>query len=400
MKKVSSVTTPPRDIFFERQPSIPSLFLSFLKLGLTAFGGPAMVAYIKEMAVTRHRWLTDETFKDGVVLCQSIPGATAMQTAAYVGLRSRGIPGAMASFIGFGLPAFILMLILSSLYVTYHAAPGLISLFSGLQVVVVAIVANATYAFGRSTFKSYKDIVLAFAASLLLWAGTSPFVVILGAAFVGIVFFKEANIVPISVPEGNNDRHVFKQLTALLIFIFLSLVTLYMTNVKLFNLAALMMRIDLFAFGGGFASLPLMLHEIVNVRGWMDNKTFMDGIALGQVTPGPIVITSTFVGYLTHGTAGAIVATAAIFMPSFLMVIAITPIMDRLKNSAYFLRATKGILASFVGLLFFVTVKFGLAVPWDIARFVLVCLAFGALLRKVDILYVVFAGAALSLAIF
>jgi chromate transporter len=158
-----------------------------------------------------------------------------------------------------------------------------------------------------------------------------------------------------------------------------------------------MMRIDLFAFGGGFASIPLMLHEIVNVRGWMDSKTFMDGIALGQVTPGPIVITSTFVGYMSYGLWGAAVATIAIFTPSFLMVIAITPVFDRLKASAYFLGATKGILASFVGLLFFVTIKFALAVPWDLVRIVLVCAAFIALIRKVDILYVVFITAVISI---
>jgi chromate transporter len=175
---------------------------------------------------------------------------------------------------------------------------------------------------------------------------------------------------------------------------------LYFIDSKLFNLATLMMRIDLFAFGGGFASLPLMLHEIVDVRGWMDNKTFMDGIALGQVTPGPIVITATFVGYMSYGLWGAIVATIAIFAPSFLMVIAITPVFDKLKTSAYFLGATKGILASFVGLLFFVTVKFALAVPWDGIRVVLVCAAFGALLRKVDILYVVFVAAVISVFVF
>jgi chromate transporter len=132
----------------------------------------------------------------------------------------------------------------------------------------------------------------------------------------------------------------------------------------------------------------------------MDSKTFMDGIALGQCTPGPIVITSTFVGYLTYGIFGAFVSTVAIFTPSFLMVIAITPVMDRLKTSIYFLRATKGIIASFVGLLFFVTVKFALAMPWDIVRAALVCAAFVALLRKVNIIYVVLAGAALSLALF
>jgi chromate transporter len=378
------------------KPTLGNLFLSFLRLGLTAFGGPAMVAYIKELSVNRHKWLDEEKFKDGVALCQTIPGATAMQSAAYVGLRARGIAGALSAFVGFGLPALILMLVLSSLYARYHALPGISSLFNGLQVTVVAIVANATYSFGKSTLKNSRGIFLAITASVLLWIGGNPFIVILGAAFAGIVFLSGKEIIPASTVGRETDWHSVKQFCVLLLILLLGLLMLYLIDAKLMNLAALMMKIDVFAFGGGFASLPLMLHEIVTVRGWMDSKTFMDGIALGQVTPGPIVIISTFVGYLTHGVAGAFVATVAIFTPSFLMVIAITPVMDRLRTSNYFLRATKGILASFVGLLFFVTVKFGLAVPWDIVRVTLAGASFIALMRKVDILYVVLITAVIS----
>jgi chromate transporter len=379
------------------KPSTTSLFLSFLRLGLTAFGGPAMVAYIKEMAVNSHKWLDEETFDDGVALCQSVPGATAMQTAAYVGLRSRGIPGALVSFIGFGLPAFILMLILSSLYVKYNAVPGIVSLFNGLQVVVVAIVAHATYSFGKTTFKNYRDVLIAIAAGALFWAGVSPFIVIIGSVCAGAALLKKSGAEPLTFLAEDKDRGILKRLAVLLSILVAVLLALYFVDSKLFRLALLMMRIDLFAFGGGFASIPLMLHEIVNVRGWMESKTFMDGIALGQVTPGPIVITATFVGYMSYGLWGAVVATIAIFTPSFVMVIAITPVFDRLKASAYFLGATKGILASFVGLLFFVTVKFALAVPWNIVSLVLVFAAFVALLRKVDILYVVLITAVISL---
>jgi chromate transporter len=289
------------------------------------------------------------------------------------------------------------MLILPSLYARYHTVPRIASLFDGLQVAVVAIVANATFSFGKSTFKNYKDVILSVAATSLLWGGVNPFVVILGAASAGVVFLlRGEGIIPASTFEIETGGHSVKQLSALLLILLLVFLTLYLIDVKLLNLAMLMMRIDLFAFEGGFASIPLMLHEIVNIRGWMDSKTFMDGIALGQVTPGPIVITSTFVGYLIYGIAGACVATVAIFAPSFLMILTMTPVMDRLKTSTYFLRATKGILASFVGLLFFVTVKFALAVQWDGIRVVLVCAAFAALIKKLDILYVVIIVAVIS----
>ena len=114
-------------------PTVQELFLSFFRLGLTAFGGPAMIAEIRKTAVGKKEWLSEASFRDGTALCQMIPGATAMQAAAYVGLRSRGIGGGAASFIGFGLPACILMLILSALYARAHALPAVVSVFTGLS---------------------------------------------------------------------------------------------------------------------------------------------------------------------------------------------------------------------------------------------------------------------------
>jgi chromate transporter len=120
----------------DQKPSLPLLFLSFLRLGITSFGGPAMTAYIRMMAVEKKKWLDDSTFRAGVALCQVIPGATAMQVAAYVGLRTRGVAGAAATFIGFGLPAFLIMISLSALYVRTHNLPVVVSLFSGLQAII------------------------------------------------------------------------------------------------------------------------------------------------------------------------------------------------------------------------------------------------------------------------
>ena len=356
-----------------------------------------MVAYIKELSVIRDKWLGEDTFKDGVALCQSIPGATAMQTAAYVGLRSRGIGGALLSYIGFGLPAFILMLMLAAFYESSRNISQIISLFNGLQVIVVAIVANALYVFGKGTVKGYREVILSALSAALFWSGVSPFLIIIGAALTGIFLFKDIEhaISPTSRHEKNG--RMVKQIALLFLILVAGLTTLYFANAKLFKLATTMLKIDLFAFGGGFASLPLMLHEIVNVSGWMDHRTFMDGIALGQVTPGPIVITATFVGYLGYGFAGAVVATSAIFTPSFLILITVTPLFDRLKTSAHFMKATKGILASFVGLLFFVTVNFFLNVPWDMMRVILGLAALTALLKKTDVLYVVLIGAVISI---
>jgi len=383
----------------DTMPDLGTLFLSFLRLGLTAFGGPVMVAYIEELSVKRNKWLDGETFKNGVALCQSIPGATAMQTAAYVGLRARGIPGALLSYIGFGLPAFILMLVLSSLYVAASGLPWIMSLFNGLQVIVVAIVANATYSFGRGALKGYRDIGIAAASAVAFWLGVSPFYVIVGAAIAGIVLMRvQASPGAQSIDQLNPI--MVKHILMLFLVIFTGVTCLYFANKKLFELSLLMFKIDLFAFGGGFSSLPLMLQEVVNTRSWMDSKTFMDGIALGQVTPGPIVITATFIGYLLYGFFGALVATVAIFTPSFALLLVGTLFFDKLRGSQLFARAVKGILVSFVGLLFYVTIKFAFAVPWDIIRVLIVAASFIALLKKIDIIYIVLIGAIVSILTF
>ncbi|MBI4526049.1 MAG: chromate efflux transporter [Deltaproteobacteria bacterium] len=376
-------------------PSLTSLFLSFLKLGSTAFGGPAMVPYIGRMAVEQGKWLDENTFRDGVALCQTIPGATAMQVSAYVGFRAKGVAGAAVSFIGFGLPAFLLMVGLSAFYVRSHTLAPVVAVFNGLQPIVVAIVANATVSFGKTSLRGFGDIMIAATAAGLFGAGVSPIVVILLAALLGLVLCKKNSLPNLGESSEVNSR-LTRTLSLLASATAFAFVVLFVVERKLFDLAAMMFRIDLFAFGGGFASLPLMFHEIVEVRSWIDGQTFLNGIALGQITPGPIVITATFVGYMLYGLLGAVVATLSIFLPSFLIVNGMIPYFDRLRRSFYFSRAMGAILCSFVGLLLTVTFRFASNIPWDVARCLLAAAAFVALLFKVEIIWVVLMGIVLS----
>jgi len=378
------------------QPSLLHLFLSFLRLGLTAFGGPSMVAYIRKMAVERKQWLDGETFRDGVALCQTIPGATAMQMAAYVGLRVRGTVGAGVSFIGFGLPAFVLMITLAALYTSAHTLPAVVSAFSGLQAIIVAIVANAVVSFGKTSLKTWQHFIIAGAAAVLFWLGVNPIVVILLAAFAGLLLVDGKSQPARSAVNATSVRHSGRSLLFLLLGTAAWFIVLFLLQPALFELAILLFRIDLFAFGGGFASIPLMYHEIVEVRGWMDGPTFLNGIILGQVTPGPIVITATFVGYWLYGLLGGLVASVSMFLPSFIMVVGFTPYLDRLRSSPYFNKVIGGILCSFVGLLLTVTIRFAGDITWDVFRLILAGAAFVALLRKVDILWVVVVGTILS----
>ena len=394
-------------------PSLSALFVSFLKLGATAFGGPAMVAYIRQMAVDRKGWLNARRFDDGVALCQAVPGATAMQTAAYVGLSVRGVSGAAVSFVGFGLPAFGLMLALSAVYAGTHNLPGVVSAFSGLQAIVVAIVANAAVSFGWTTLKHWRQVLITGLAVALYGWGINPFLVVISAALLGFWLLKaeEPQVGPLSPTlspsegeRGNRRQGIdatmpatTKPVLAILGVAAALLAVLFLAQRQLYELAVMMFRIDLFAFGGGFASVPLLFTEVVAVRQWLDGPALLDGIVLGQVTPGPIVITATFVGYLLHGTLGAIVATVGVFLPSFLIVVAMAPHFERLRTSPAFAKLIGGALCSFPGLLLIVAIRFAQSVRWDVPHLALAAAAFAALRLGVNILWVVILGTGLSL---
>jgi chromate transporter len=377
------VTSPGTD----SSPRPGALFLAFLRLGATAFGGPAMVAYIGQ-AATRRGWLSREEYAEGVALCQSIPGATAMQSAAFVGLRTSGVWGAFAAYAGFGLPAAVLMLAASTAY-GHVAGLGLVQAgFRGFRAMIVALVVNAAFEFSRKSILSVQDVVLALGCAGALYVGANPVAVIAVAVGLGVVLRRRAQptatVAPRSWPAGTSRAAAWIAVAALAVAVaLLALVP------RLGVLALVCMKVDALAFGGGFASLPLMFHEMVEVRPWIEAKTFMDGIALGQVTPGPIVVTATFVGYRVAGLAGSLIATVAVFLPSFVLVVAAAPWFSRLRARVWFAPALHGAMLSFVGLLVFVAVHLGQAIQWTIGTGALAVLAFVALRAGVEVLWVV-----------
>jgi len=200
-------------------PPLVHLFGSFLRLGITAFGGPAMIPYVRKMTVAQKHWLDGESFQDGVALCQVIPGATVMQMVAYVGLKMRGVTGALASYIGFGLPALLLMMLFSILYACTRSLPAVVSAFSGLQAIIVAVVANATLSFGKTSLKNWKNAIIALIAAglfieklilVLPVASVSPpalaIEVVLLLSLVGVFIAGRDSIVPQRVTDTGGSE--------------------------------------------------------------------------------------------------------------------------------------------------------------------------------------------------
>lgn len=355
-----------------------------------------MVAYIRRLVVEQRKWLDQESFRHGVALCQAIPGSTAIQNVAYVGLKLWGLSGAASSFIAFALPCFIMMMVLSALYTSFHSLPVVVSAFNGLQAIIVAIIANATVSFGLTSLKTYRDVIITIVAALAFSLGVNPIFVILLAALLGVGLYKTGSI-PGAKSGSAKKPYSNLHLALILAVSVIGFVLLFFLDPQLFDLAATMAKINVFAFGGGFAAVPFMFHEFVEVRSWIDSSTLMNGIALGQVTPGPVVITATFIGYVVRGPLGAVIATIAMFLPSFIILVVTVPYYDKFRGSPYFNKAIAGIICSFVGLLLSVALRFAFDVPWEPIRMLLAAAAFIALLWKADIFYAVLAGTVIAI---
>jgi chromate transporter len=285
------------------------------------------------------------------------------------------------------------MLSLSAVYSQTHELPTFVAIFSGLQAVIVGVIANAAMTFGKASLKGWKDYVIAIVAAGLFGMRINPLFIIAASALLGMALNQGLQQ---KAPPSRPTHSTLRPLGILLLLTAVVLGALLYLRPDLFQLSILMSKIDLIAFGGAFGSVPLMFHEIVEARHWMDASTFMNGIVLGQFTPGPIVITATFVGYLLHGLLGAIVASLGIFTPSFLILVGIAPWFDRLRAWHWFNRSIRGVLCSFVGLLLTVTIQFALNVNWGWPHIAIVIGTLAALFYKVDLLWVVLAGGAIS----
>lgn len=379
----------------KENPSYIDLFLTFFWMGLTAFGGLAMFAHVRKHIVDKKRWLDENTFDSGLALCQVIPGAIIMQLVAYIGLKLKGIRGAVLCFIGFGLPAFLIMFILSVLYKHSRNISGVELVLTSLRVIMVAIVANAAYIFGKKNFRTINDWIIAAIAAGLFLTRLHPALVLVFAGLLGNLLSSKE----LSISEKSVKSKTFWFFLLVLSLTGISILFLFILSKGYFTLATLMLRIDLFSFGGGLASMPIMYHELVDLYSWFDAHTFMDGAILGQVTPGSIIIAATFFGYMHFGILGSILATIYVFTPSFLILMGIIPFFDKLRTYPQFNKVINGLLCSFVGLLVIVTYRFTIGIHWNLVNILLVLAAFILLVRKVDVIWIVLGGIIVSILI-
>jgi len=384
--------------------SLTALFVRVLKLGATAYGGPGMISHIKEMAVNEKGWVKEGEFVRGLALCQLIPGATMVQIVTYIGYRVRGIWGALIAAVAFVLPAFIALLVLSAIYFRFHSLWFIQALFKGLGAIVVAIILNACITFGRPILRDWKVIliaVLSFAAFYFRW----NFVLIFAlAALAGLLLRPKLPQAKAAQPAGASSQTAkdseFLIIVLLAAVICVVLVFSYLIDPDITALSLSLSKIGALAFGGGFTAIPLIQYEMVDRFHWLSTKEFLDGIALGQVTPGPVLITATFVGYKVSSFFGAFMATLGVFFPSFFILILLIPYHDRLKGVEKVRMMEQGILGSFIGMLALVLYNFGSTSLVDIPRILMAAASFFAIYKKIGLPYILLTGGILSILIY
>jgi chromate transporter len=383
--------------------SLLFIFTRVLVLGATAYGGPGMIMQIKEAAVKRYNWVTEGMFMRGVALCQLIPGATMVQIVTYIGYRVRGIPGALTAAVAFVLPAFIALLALSALYFRFHSLWLIQALFKGLGAMVLAIILNACLTFGKNVLTDWKTVAIAllsFFAFFFRWNLLLIFVLAAAAGFL----LRLKHTPTGATPSGGNHLEGARGKEHLLVAGVAAVVCLlvglsYFVDNRIATLSLNLAKIGAIAFGGMFTGIPLMQYELVDRLGLLSTKEFIDGIALGQVTPGPILITATFVGYKVANFLGAAMATLGMFAPSFFILVLLIPYHDRLQGVEKVKMTEQGVLSAFIGMLTVVLYNLGRTSLVDIPSILIALGAFLALYKGIGLPYILLVGAILSMII-
>jgi chromate transporter len=356
-----------------------AIFIRFLKFGALAWGGPAaQIAMIKRECVDEEGWISEQAFKKTLAVYQVLPGPEAHELCVYFGRVRGGKLGGFLAGLGFMLPGFLLMLALSVLYVEAELAGHLDAVFYGLSAAVGAVVLRAVVRLGGTFVTDWWLAAIALAAFALTAFASANFVLVLLGA--GIVYEL----------RDNADRWIGRasSFAPLALVMVAGAVTVSLTADVFFE----GLKAGLLTFGGAFTVIPFLQQGAVEHHHWLTESQFVDGLALSGILPAPLIIFSTFVGYLAGGLPGALAMTLGIFLPAFVFPIFFHRLFVRLSESERIHAFLLGVAAAVVGLIAAVTVDIVETGVVDVWTGALAVAAFAALLRwhgKLTVLYVV-----------
>ena len=331
-----------------------SLFLTFLKTGSISFGGYMMlISMIRYEFSIRKKIIKKKKIIDAITMASFLPGRMAINVASYIGFILKGWKGAVVSFVAVLLPSFFIMVIFTHLYINSKNIPGFSSFFNGVMPVVAAVIFSVAYGF----YNDSKDKTLAILLSILSFTLTS-----LIKGYISIILpllvcgglnllYNGDKIKKITNPKKAFIRVkgiIISSLVMTILLVFLNTAPIDSTN---FNLSKVFANISLTLFGGGYVFIPYLDKIIVEQLGWLTQREFIDSIAMGQITPGPILITATFIGYKMNGLLGAFLATLSIFLPSSVVIIFFSRVYYFIKKNSTVKLIINGFKIGIIGLI-------------------------------------------------
>jgi chromate transporter len=350
----------------------------FAKLGVIGFGGPAAhIAMMEDEVVRRRGWLTREHFLDLVGATNLIPGPNSTEMTMHVGYERAGWRGLFVAGASFILPAVAITAALSWVYVTYGALPAVQPWIRGIEPAVLAIILGALWKLGGKAVKGWRLAAIGLVVTAAVLAGADEVVTLLAAGALGMLWLRVSELA--------------KSAGAVAL----------LPVVPLGQLFLFFLKVGAVLYGSGYVLFAYLEGGLVDRLGWLSRPELLDAVALGQLTPGPVLSTATFVGYVVAGLPGAAVATVGIFLPSFLFVLVVNPWVPKLRRSAWMGAFLDAVNVAAVGLMAAVTFRLGAATLDAWPAWAIAALSAVAVLRfRVGAVWIVLAGALLGRLLF
>ena len=367
-----SIPSPAAEGSGRQAASLRDLALYFLRLGTFGFGGPiALTGYMQRDLVEQRGWVSAQDYKEGLTLAQLAPGPLAAQLAIYLGWARAGIPGATLVGVAFIAPSLVMVLALSAVYVRFGGLPWMQGVFYGIGAAVIAIIAQSALKLTRITPGKDRFLWVVFGISALVTAWTESEI---------FTLFIAAGVMTVLVREVGRSQGWPAALLPLPVWIAPAVVSVPGTDLLL-QIFLYFAQASLVVFGSGLAIIPFLHGGVVQQFGWLTERQFLDAIAVSMITPGPVVITVAFIGYLVAGLAGSLAAALGMFLPTYLAVVLAAPYYRRFAENLRVRAFVDGVTAAATGAIAGAAVVLGRRALIDVPT-VLIALAALALLRS------------------
>ncbi|MEK6713206.1 MAG: chromate transporter [Nitrospirota bacterium] len=324
----------------------------FLKLGITAFGGPAAhIAMMRDEVVKRRKWVDDQHFLDLLGATNLIPGPNSTEMTIHLGLVRAGWRGLIAGGVCFILPAMLMVMAIAWTYVRFGTTPEASWLLYGVKPVVIAIIVQALWGLGQRAVKGLLTALIGLTVLILYFLGVNEILLLFAGGFVAVIAKNLPGI------RNSNLSGIIAPVAGLSLPAAITAVTPF----KVSHLFLVFLKIGSVLYGSGYVLLAFLRADFVTRLGWLTDQQLIDAIAVGQVTPGPVFTTATFIGYILGGIPGALLATIGIFIPSFIFVAISNPLIPRIRHSPRISAFLDGVNIASLGLMAAVTIQLGRA---------------------------------------